>query len=120
MTSKLKYLVTEIMVSVNQCYYKEEKEVLSDDREKVFLFTEMGLKEFKDKWNGKYQDVVAMSEKDFQCITSFLKYPFELGRLITTTNVIKSVNSKLQKVLYAKRSIPKETLLRYVIVFTYI
>ncbi|MCX7952479.1 MAG: IS256 family transposase [Deltaproteobacteria bacterium] len=69
---------------------------------------EEGLKEFKAKWNGKYPDVVKMWEKDFQGITSFFKYPFELRRLITTTNVIESVNSKLRKVLYAKRSMPSE------------
>ncbi|MCS6894272.1 MAG: transposase [Deltaproteobacteria bacterium] len=70
--------------------------MLSDDRKKVFLFTEMGLKEFKAKWNWKYQDVVRMWEKDFQSITFFFKYPFELRRLITTTNVTESVNSKLR------------------------
>ncbi|MCX7953513.1 MAG: transposase [Deltaproteobacteria bacterium] len=68
----------------------------------------MGLEEFKVKWNGKYPDVVRMWEKDFQSITSFFKYPFGLRRLITTTNVIESVNSKLRKVLYAKRSMPSE------------
>ncbi|MCS6961712.1 MAG: transposase, partial [Deltaproteobacteria bacterium] len=47
-----------------------------------------------------------MWEKDFRCITSFLKYPFELRRLITTTNVIESVNSKLMKVLHVNRSMP--------------
>ncbi|MCS6961083.1 MAG: hypothetical protein NZT61_01080 [Deltaproteobacteria bacterium] len=40
----------------------------------MFPFPEMGLKELKAKWNGKYPDVVRMWEKDFQSITSFFKY----------------------------------------------
>ncbi|MCS6961499.1 MAG: transposase [Deltaproteobacteria bacterium] len=69
----------------------------------------MEPKEFKAKWNGKYPDVVKMWEKDFQSITSFFKYPFELWRLVTTTNVIESVNGKLKKVLYAQKvSMPSE------------
>ncbi|MCS6962073.1 MAG: transposase, partial [Deltaproteobacteria bacterium] len=67
-----------------------------------------GLQEFKVKWNDEYPDVVRMWEKDFQCITPFFKYPFELRRLITTTNVIESVNNKLKKVLYTKRSMLSE------------
>ncbi|MCS6893984.1 MAG: transposase [Deltaproteobacteria bacterium] len=41
----------------------------------------VGLKEFKAKWDGKYPDVVRMWEKDFERITSFCLYPFELRRL---------------------------------------
>ncbi|MCS6961668.1 MAG: transposase [Deltaproteobacteria bacterium] len=76
-----------------------------------------GLQEFKAKCNDDYPDMVRMWEKDFQDITSFLKYPFELRRLITTTNVIESVTSKLRKVLYVKRSKPWDYL-KCVMVFT--
>lgn len=68
------------------------KDEVSKDLKLIYRATtvgdvDAGLKEFKAKWNGKYPDVVRMLEKDLECVTSFFKYPFELRRLITNTNV---------------------------------
>ncbi len=52
---------------------------------------------FKDKYQDKYPSIVRDWEKDLDYILAFYQYPYEIRRMLSTTNLIESVNSKIRK-----------------------
>ncbi len=56
------------------------------------------FEEFKGAWSSKYPQVANELERDWEVITTFYRYPYEVRRSMSTTNLIKSVHSKIKKV----------------------
>ncbi|MGC8649827.1 MAG: transposase, partial [Hydrogenobaculum sp.] len=63
---------------------------------------------FKDKWQDRYPNIVKDWEKDIEYILAFYQYPYEIRRMLSTTNLIESVNSKIRKVADSKRVFPSD------------
>ena len=71
------------------------------------------LEEFSAKWGKKYPHVVKSWETNWEALTTFFRYPLEIRRVMYTTNIIESVNSKFKKVTAGRRVfLTKESLLK--------
>jgi len=66
------------------------------------------LKEFSEKWGKKYSHVVKSWETNWEAHTAFFRYPFEIRRVMYTTNIIESVNSKFRKATPGRKVFPTE------------
>ena len=64
-----------------------------------------GVRGFSAKWGKKYPHVVKSWETNWEALTAFFRYPLEIRRVMYTTNIIESVNSKFKKVTAGKRII---------------
>ena len=66
------------------------------------------LEEFSTKWGKKYPHVVKSWETNWEALTAFFRYPLEIRRVMYTTNIIESVNSKFRKATAGRRVFPTE------------
>jgi transposase-like protein len=64
---------------------------------------EEALRELKAHWIDKYPYMVKSWMTNWPRLSSFLKYPNEIRRIMYTTNVIESFHSQLRKVTKSKR-----------------
>jgi transposase-like protein len=69
---------------------------------------ERELEAFSDKWSGKYLHVVRSWEVNWEALTAFFRYPVEIRRVMYTTNIIESVNSKFRKATAGRRAFPTD------------
>lgn len=67
---------------------------------------EVALVELKSKWGVKYPQVVKSWESNWVELSSFLKYPPEIRRLIYTTNSIENLHRRLRKVSKTRTIFP--------------
>ncbi len=66
------------------------------------------FEEFKAKYQDEYKDLVKSWENDLDSLLTFFKYPYEIRRMLATTNFIESINSKIKKVTYGKKIFPDD------------
>jgi len=62
-----------------------------------------------EKWKTKYRFIFQSWENNWENLTLFLKFPFEIRKMIYTTNVIESLNSTIRKYTRNKTVFPSET-----------
>ena len=60
------------------------------------------LNEFENKWNSKYSYAISSWRNNINELTTFFKYPFEIRKLIYTTNTIENLNRNIRKVTKTK------------------
>ena len=105
-----KCVVHQIRNSLRYVSWKDKKE-LSSDLKKVYGAAtleeaELRMDEFEEKWENKYPHVIKSWRTNWEELMTYFKYPFELRKLMYTTNTIESVNSKFRKVTDGKRVFP--------------
>ena len=95
-------IVHQIRYSTKFVNYKERKSICSDlkniyeaDNEEQAL---EALNKFSLKWDSKYSYISKSWKDNWNELSTFLKYPNEIRRLIYTTNTIESVNSVFRKI----------------------
>ena len=105
-------VVHKVRSSLRKVRYRDRKEVAKDMRAIYTQPTEQmarqKLEEFKSRWESKYPQVVREWEGDWEEITTFYRYPHEVRRCMSNTNLIESVYSKVKKVTDSKRVFPSE------------
>lgn len=105
-----KCFVHKVRNSLRKVNYKDRKKVASGLR-KIYLSAtkqqavEM-FEEFKRDWQDEYPQVVKDWEVDLDEVLTFYSYPYEIRRMLATTNFVESINSKIRKVIYGKRAFP--------------
>lgn len=62
------------------------------------------LDEFEKKWGNKYSYAIKSWRDNLDELTTFFKYPFELRRLIYTTNIIENLNRNIRKITKTKNN----------------
>ncbi|MCD6443087.1 MAG: IS256 family transposase, partial [Thermotogae bacterium] len=91
-----KCVVHQIRNSLKNIPWKEKKEMAKDLKKIYQSPTEELAKEefegFKEKWGNRYGYVVRSWEENWEGLMSYYKYPYEMRKLIYTTNIIESVN----------------------------
>ena len=107
-----KCVVHQIRNSLRYVSWKDKKE-LSSDLKKVYGAAtleeaELRMDEFEEKWGNKYPHVIKSWRTNWEELMAYFKYPLELRRLMYTTNIIESVNSKFRKVTDGKRVFPSD------------
>ena len=107
-----KCVVHQIRNSLRYVSWKDKKE-LSSDLKKVYGAAtleeaELRMDEFEEKWGNKYPHVIKSWRTNWEELMAYFKYPLELRKLMYTTNIIESVNSKFRKVTDGKRVFPSD------------
>lgn len=105
-------VVHQIRNSLRYVSWKDKRE-LARDLKKVYgaptlEVAEREFKEFSSKWGEKYPHVVRSWEANWEALTTFFRYPVEIRRIMYTTNIIESVNSKFRKATAGRRVFPTE------------
>ena len=66
------------------------------------------LEDFAAAWGGRYPAIVKVWRSHWAEFTPFLAFPPEVRRVIYTTNLIESINSRLRKVTRNRGQFPSE------------
>jgi len=103
MSDHQKCLVHKVRNSLKKVKYKDRKGVASALRSIYMSSTQMQAKEnferFKREYQVEYPQVVKDWERELEDILTFYKYPYEIRRMLETTNFVESINSKIRKVI---------------------
>lgn len=62
----------------------------------------IALEDFKRHWNGKYDVVAQMWEKDWEELTASMDLPIALRKITYTTNAIENLNREIRRVTKTK------------------
>ena len=66
------------------------------------------LDDFEEKWSDKYPHIARSWRANWDELMTYFDYPVEIRKLLYTTNIIESVNSKLRKATEGKRVFPSD------------
>ena len=69
---------------------------------------EQRLKDFSEKWDGKYPSISALWRRNWLGIVPFFQFPPEIRKIVYTTNMIESVNYQLRKVTKTRGHFPDD------------
>lgn len=69
---------------------------------------ELALRAFEEKWGERYPMSIASWKNNWSRLTTFLKYPVELRRIVYTTNAIESLNAQLRKNISNRKVLPND------------
>ncbi|MEW6116919.1 MAG: transposase [Nitrospirota bacterium] len=69
---------------------------------------ESQMQRFEQRWLRQYPHVVKSWWANWDPLTTFFRYPVEIRKVMYTTNIIESVNSKFRKVTDARRVFPSD------------
>lgn len=64
------------------------------------------LVEFTDAWSGKYPAIVQLWEAAWAEFVPFLRFDFEIRKIVCTTNAIESINARIRKAVLARGHFP--------------
>lgn len=105
-------IVHQVRNSLRYVPHKEKKQVANDLKQiyqsPTLEEANMKLEEFEEKWLNKYPHIVRSWRANWEELMTYYKYPVEIRKVLYTTNIIESVNSKLRKVTDGKRVYPSE------------
>ncbi len=103
-------IIHQIRNSLKYVPYKEQKESMADLK-KVYQAlmiqeAELSFATFKEKWGKRHPIIIRSWENNWLELTAYFKYPYEIRRLIYTTNVIEGYHRQLRKVTKTKTAYP--------------
>lgn len=105
-------VVHQIRNSLKYVSYKERPELMVDLKKVYQALTieeaEFMFEAFKDKWGKKHPVVIRSWETNWLELTAYFKYPYELRRIIYTTNTIEGYHRQLRKVTKTKTAYPTD------------
>jgi putative transposase len=112
-------IIHQIRNSLKYVSYKEQKELIADLKKVYQALTleeaELGFTEFKEKWGKRHPIIIRSWENNWTELTAYFKYPYQLRRIIYTTNVIEGYHRQLRKVTKTKTAYPTDDALRKII-----
>jgi len=105
-------IVHQIRNSLRYVSWKDRK-VLLKDLKAIYGASTLGEAEvqmgrFEEHWLRPYPHVVKSWRTNWDTLTTFFRYPVEIRKVMYTTNIIESVNSKFRKVTDARRVFPSD------------
>jgi putative transposase len=105
-------IVHLVRYCMNFVSWKDRKAVAADLRRIYQAATveeaERRLAEFEAVWNDRYPPIAQGWRRHWSRITPFFDYPYEIRRVIYTTNAIESVNSGLRKISKNRNAFPND------------
>ena len=105
-------VVHQIRNSLRYVSWKDRKELAGDLKAVYGAPTlpeaEAQMQRFEERWLRQYPHVVKSWRTNWDTLTTFFRYPVEIRRVMYTTNIIESVNSKFRKVTAARRLFPTD------------
>jgi putative transposase len=92
--------------------YKVRKKIAADLKHVYRAATveqaEEALRDFEEKWDGRYPMISKSWRANWPRIIPFFAYPEEIRKAIYTTNAIESLNNSLRKVTKTRNSFPND------------
>ena len=76
---------------------------------------ELAFEIFKENWGKKHPIIIRSWEKNWLELTAYFKYPYEMRRMIYTTNIIEDYHRQLRKVTKTKTTYPTDDALKKII-----
>jgi transposase-like protein len=105
-------VIHQIRNSLKYVSYKEQKELIVDLKKVYKALTleeaEMMFTAFKEKWGQKHPIIIRSWESNWIELTAYFKYPYEMRRIIYTTNIIEGYHRQLRKVTKTKTAYPTD------------
>jgi len=115
-------IIHQIRNSLKYVPYKEQKEFMADLKKVYQALTiqeaELSFATFKEKWGKRHPIIIRSWENNWVELTAYFKYPYEIRRLIYTTNVIEGYHRQLRKVTKTKTAYPTDEALIKIIYLT--
>jgi len=112
-------VIHQIRNSLKYIPYKDQKELIADLKKVYKALTleeaELAFAKFKDKWGKKYAIVIKSWENNWLELTAYFKYPYDLRKMIYTTNIVEGYHRQLRKVTKTKSTYPTDDALRKII-----
>lgn len=112
-------VIHQIRNSLKYVSYKDQKALMADLKTVYQALTleeaEMAFAVFKEKWGKKHSIVIRSWENNWLELTTYFKYPYEVRRMIYTTNIIEGYHRQLRKVTKTKTAYPTDESLRKII-----
>jgi transposase-like protein len=105
-------IVHQIRNSLRYVSWKDRKELAHDLKtvygSKTLQEAETQMDRFEERWLKQYPHVIKSWRTNWNMLTTFFRYPVEIRKIMYTTNIIESVNSKFRKVTDARRVFPTD------------
>ena len=105
-------VVHQIRNSLRYVSWKERKELARDLKLVYGASTvdeaSLQMDRFEEKWSGRYPHVVKSWRVNWASLTRYFDYPVEIRRMLYTTNIVESVNSKFRKATGSRRVFPSD------------
>jgi len=105
-------IVHMVRASLNYVNWKQRVEVATDlktiYRSATEAEAEQRLKDFSEKWDGKYPTISALWRRNWLGIVPFFQFPPEIRKIVYTTNAIESLNMSLRKAIKTRGAFPTE------------
>ena len=108
----LKYIAWKDM----KAFMKDLKKVYGATTEEAAL---MELENLESVWGKKYPLPVKTWKQNWLNVSTFLKYPEEIRRLIYTTNIVESLHRQFRKVTKSKSVFPNDDSLKKMLFLAY-
>jgi putative transposase len=105
-------IIHQIRNTLRYVSWKDKKE-LSRDLKAVYGASTLeeansAMHRFEQKWAGKHAHVLKSWRTNWERLMTYFRYPVEIRKLMYTTNLIESVNSKFRKVTDGRRLFPSD------------
>ncbi len=105
-------IIHQIRNTLKYVPYKDRKPFAKDlktiysavDEKSGFL----ALEDVKAAWASKYPFAIQSWEANWDVLSTFFKYPYEVRKIIYTTNIIESLNRQYRKVTKTKSVFPSD------------
>lgn len=69
---------------------------------------EVNLDTFENKWGKKYPAIIRSWRNNWEGLSAFFDFPYDIRKLMYTTNIIESYHSQLRKITKSKRVFPND------------
>lgn len=76
---------------------------------------ELAFAAFKEKWGKKHPIIIRSWENNWVELMVYFDYPYEIRRIIYTTNIIEGYHRQLRKTTKTKTAYPTDEALRKII-----
>lgn len=105
-------VIHQIRNTLRYVSWKDKKE-LSRDLKGVYGASTLeeaicSMQRFEEKWISRYPHVIKSWRSNWERLMTYFRYPVEIRKLMYTTNLIESVNSKFRKVTDGRRLFPSD------------
>jgi transposase-like protein len=112
-------VIHQIRNSLKYVSYKDQKAIMADLKTVYQALTleeaEMAFTAFCEKWGNKHPIVIRSWKNNWLELTTYFRYPYDIRRMIYTTNIIEGYHRQLRKVTKTKTAYPSDEALRKII-----
>jgi putative transposase len=106
-------IVHMVRNSLRYVSFKDRKAVASDLKRIYQSITAdeaaMELKHFAEKWDNRYPSIAKSWTTRWENIIPLFSYPYDIRKVIYTTNAVESLNSVIRKAIKNRRIFPNDT-----------